>query len=580
MKQFEDYFSEEAIIAELCRERVKVAKKRGDRLFWHRISSAEKKLNDEDPLSMFPPRRRWKRFRPRRRGNGGSVKVNEITLRTAVKVLRREQPEADWARRLVAQVEAIRRRVLSNKPFEFSPPVVFPAVKNVEKREFRPIASFKLDDKIIDSITARYFRERLDCALSDSCYAFRVAKDGAPPPGIHDAMRKILNMNRRHRARGLYVAECDIKGFFDCVRHSDARLALDHLIQDALRTRRVLKLEARAKEIFEAYFRCYSFAKNVLEDARPKLNRICEGGIFKWPVAELKKLHRGSLPADLGVPQGGALSCFIANAVLHEADKALKRLARRKAIRFRYLRYCDDMIIVSRTRRACAEPFKVYQAVLKRLKLPWHKPTVVKKYDKRFWEGKSRAPYRWSRPVKVGVVPWVQFVGYQIRYDGLVRVRPKSVKKQADKVTQAADQLLSVLNPGRRIKGDIGPFADGLRKRRAQIIHRFRQKLISLSVGRRKLGRSFVEPEPLCWASGFRGLAQVVNPNATLRALDRHRERQVQRIIRRLKLLRKVPATSTRKPHDALPYYGFPFSYAGQFSRSATASALAPEMDM
>jgi hypothetical protein len=55
---------------------------------------------------------------------------------------------------------------------------------------------------------------------------------------------------------------------------------------------------------------------------------------------------------------------------------------------------------------------------------------------------------------------------------------------------------------------------------------------------------------------------RVVNTN--IRFLDRHRERQLQRVARRLKRLTLPPA---KKPiaKEVLPYYGYPFSYVAQF---------------
>ncbi|MEK7993123.1 MAG: reverse transcriptase domain-containing protein [Planctomycetota bacterium] len=575
MRRFSEYFSEELIIRELCKARVKLAAKRNDALFLHRISkdkpSANTKMSGAAAsfLAMFPPRPQWHRFRPRKRGHRAAATLNLEALYRAVMALRRQQPQPAWARHLDQQVQRIRDRVLSKQQFKFVAPLVHAAVKNSKKHEYRPIALFGLEDKLIDGLTARYLRELLDPALLDSCLAFRTTHDGHRPRDIHYALEKILRINRRHRRTGVYVAECDIKGFFDCVSHDVAWRALSCLIEEAKKTNPRLRVHPRALEIFEAYLDAYSFSKNVRGPATVTLRKTDPHGVFKWHEPDLQQLHKATQLPAIGVPQGGALSCLIANAVLHEADKAMRRLRSRLRKSFTYLRYCDDMIILARDHGVCAQAFGRYQDVLKDLKLPAHPPKGITSYSKDFWDGKSNSPYRWHHPAGPDDVPWIQFVGYQVRYDGTVRVRLKSLKKQFKKLTALADQLLAALNPGRERPRQITPFAKGIRKNARQILHRFRQKLISQAVGRRRRGHDLNEPLPLCWANGFRGLVGKKIVLSHLKALDRHRERQVRRVMRRLQSL-PPPATQTRSEAiEVLAFYGYPFSYYGQFKQRA-----------
>ena len=101
-------------------------------------------------------------------------------------------------------------------------------------------------------------------------------------------------------------------------------------------------------------------------------------------------------------------------------------------------------------------------------------------------------------------------MGYQIRYDGQVRIRQKSLKKHRRNLTNVTDKLLRVINPGRKSKYGIPIYAPGLMMDRRQIEHCFKMKLISLSVGRRKLGQPLPvcsdDIMPICWAGGYRGL--------------------------------------------------------------------------
>src|SRR5262249_13762727 len=157
------------------------------------------------------------------------------------------------------------KRALTTDHFEFASPRIVPVEKDRGKATYRPIALFdRLDDKVIDCLTARYLRESLDVALLPSCWAFRCRSNGNPPPTIHDALDKIIALRQR-RAR-LFVAECDIRAFFDCVSHKIALESMNELIADRRRStvRGLPSIDARALVIFKAYLDCYSFRTTVI----------------------------------------------------------------------------------------------------------------------------------------------------------------------------------------------------------------------------------------------------------------------------------------------------------------------------
>jgi hypothetical protein len=563
---FTQLFSERSVILELCKERAKLAKKRNDKQFLHRISKRISPVNSQDLEFevMFPSRRKWHSYRPGKRDASSSYELNTKGLFRAVLRLRVLEQHETWAVRIKEQVDRIRGRVFSEEKFVFSAPKIHPIEKEKGGHKYGPLAVFPLDDKIIDCLTARYLRRTLDGALRDSCLAFRCGKDGNRPPTIHDALLQLLNVNRRHRNAGLYVAECDIKSFYDCVAHSVARNALSDLMLDAKRRNQELRVDSRALAIYDAYLRAYSFQRNVKSRQESLLANKDALGEFSSPGNELQQCHGVTAPDDVGVPQGGAISCFIANVVLHDADKKLDRLKRKGS--FRYLRYCDDMILLASELKVCERAYACYSDALNANLLPMHKAMPVVKYAATFWKGKSKAPYFWGRDDRDEAVPWIQFVGYQVRYDGLVRVRPSSLKKQKQKMTEVADDLLSALNPGRRRRGPIPPFAIELRKSNNQITHRLRQKLMSMTVGRVRLGTSSEGPRPMCWANGFKGLWGRRTIPESLKVLDRHRERQVRRIIKRPSARPKHKSKKS-DAKNVLPYYGSPFSFLAQFRR-------------
>lgn len=355
------------------------------------------------------------------------------------------------------------------------------------------------------------------------------------------------------------MAECDIKSFFDCVSHQAAIDSLEELESECRQREPGFRIDDRARKVFLAYLGCYSFKGNVLGEGRELLLRKDKDASFPWPEEDLKRLHSGNQLDKIGVPQGGALSCLIANTVLHTADKALKHLSQDGALT--YLRYCDDMILFAGEQRLCQEGFGEYAKALERRLLPAHPAKDPRPYSKQFYQGKSHQPYRWAK----GEIPWIQFVGYQVRYDGLVRVRSKSVKKESRKITKTADQLISVL----ALEGKNPSLATHIKKTQRQILHRFRQKLISMSVGRIALSSRSETPMAMCWANGFRGLRSRTLVMGALVSLDRQRERQIARVLRRLRLLPVLTKGTDSKVTGVLKFYGGPYSYYGQFKPPA-----------
>jgi hypothetical protein len=89
-------------------------------------------------------------------------------------------------------------------------------------------------------------------------------------------------------------------------------------------------------------------------------------------------------------------------------------------------------------------------------------------------------------------------------------------------------------------------------------------KLISMSIGRRRLGPPLDGTLPMCWTNGFRGLVGRRLVSNHLKDLDRHRENQIRRVERRLDAL-SLPVPKGTKISGVHRYYGFPFSYWAQF---------------
>ena len=150
------------------------------------------------------------------------------------------------------------------------------------------------------------------------------------------------------------------------------------------------------------------------------------------------------------------------------------------------------------------------------------------------WTYKSRAPYRWEEKGKTKrSVPWVGFLGYQIRYDGLRRIRPASIAKQLVRQVLEADRILQLLRPR-----DGAPVAEAFPVR---ALTSFISRLTAIAGTPKQDGKPGRD-----WASGFRLLRDGEHVDTQLRKLDRGRGRQIRRLVRGL------AAATLSSPPDGL----------------------------
>ena len=62
---------------------------------------------------------------------------------------------------------------------------------------------------------AKYLRKTFDSKLSPNCYSFR--EDGAVDHSL--AVKALIDYRVDHKGETLWVAECDIRKFFDVIEH-------------------------------------------------------------------------------------------------------------------------------------------------------------------------------------------------------------------------------------------------------------------------------------------------------------------------------------------------------------------------
>ena len=154
---------------------------------------------------------------------------------------------------------------------------------------------------------------------------------------------------------------------------------------------------------------------------------------------------------------------------------------------------------------------------------------------------------------KCANVPWVSFVGYQIRYDNLVRIRKTSIEKELKKQVSETDKIIRVIRQAKKMKVN-----------EKAVVFRLQQRLISMAVGRMQMNPKQLS---MCWAAGFNVVKESNSIKAQFIKLDRNRERQIKRMIRFTKGI-TPPEESLIKPANPikrLKFYGSKYSYHEQF---------------
>ncbi len=577
---FSAYFTPVRVVRALASIRAKEAQKRhNDHFFQHIGSAADRSPGPDDVCDLFPPRRRWGRASRAVRQARDPLALLARQAEFAVWDNMDEASRADrpWALRLHEFIAVLRRRVLTGDAIRLERPRIIPAEKDVAKHIYRPIANYMTSDRVLLSLVHGYLRDAFDPDFLDYSFAFRASRQHGRARSHHDAVEALRGFRKEHAGVPLWVGECDIQGFYDCVDHHVASLSFSSAADRA--AARGVQVDRRATDVFAAYLRSYSFAEARLS-ASGALSRLHPEAKFKWPEEALTALNGGASLPRIGVPQGGALSCLIANLVLDEADRTVARIIGPNPRVGYYARYCDDILVATTDLGTTEAALAAYHGVLAALKLPAHPASdPPPAYGRGWWskEHKSRAAYRWAgKHTASDAVPWVAFLGYQVRDDGLLRLRPAAIRKEALKQIEVADMALSALGVRSSTPRTPRPAhltAGTIRVSKSQFLAKLRRRLISMSVGH---ATHIGEPAPhqLCWAVGFRLLHDGPIVRGQLRRLDRHRQRQIARVKRR------IVGVGFREPKEdadmetrlaAARYLGRPYSYDGAFPQAGAA---------
>lgn len=183
----------------------------------------------------------------------------------------------------------------------------------------RPLGIPTVHDRVVQAAAKIVVEPLFEADFKECSYGFR------PKKSATDALETIrLVGGRGHR----YVVDGDIRKYFDSIDHDKLMRLVERRVSD----RRVLKL----------------------------LRQWLKAGVLVEGRIE------GS---DLGSPQGGVISPLLANIYLDTLDRIWERRCRHLGT---LVRYCDDFVVLCRTKAEADESLRRIGSILDRLSLKLH----------------------------------------------------------------------------------------------------------------------------------------------------------------------------------------------------------------
>lgn len=521
------------------------------------INNAETKADRDFLYSLFPPRKKWCSVGKRgdhRRDDSAEYRNRRALWYTYRKAVQDKSAE-DWYKRLIAYADEIVAYV--HHPDIIRKPCVIPTPKKDKPHQYRPICSFRLKERIALTIINKCLTDKLDPHFLPCSYAFRSRRADQEYAFMHlPAVLQLQQYRKEHGEQLLYVAECDMKKFYDTIDHDVIWERFEELLDG------IKDMDLYGRKLYEQwmglYLDCYNFNDDVYVPSKDDALNLWKNkkdpkekeDYILW-VDECEKL-----PVDrinrIGVPQGGSLSTLIANIVLHDVDKeVMKAIGDDDML---YMRFCDDMILVGTDAKKTKHVFEIYQDAIKRSQLYPHAPEDLKiPYDKTFWDGKTRGPYVWGDR-KTNHFPWVAFVGFECHWQGAIRIRKCSFKKELEKQEKVVRRIVKPIK-----NGVIQP-----RYNNRTLLGFIEKRLIAMSVGRVNMRNFKYTDNAHSWMSAYSILDANRWSKEQLRTLDRNRRRVLTWAMKNLPKPNEKTGGRTEKGKKECLFHGEPFSYYGQ----------------
>ena len=199
--------------------------------------------------------------------------------------------------------------------------------------EERPLGIPIIKDRVIQMAVKLMVEPIFEADFLECSYGFR------PKRSAHQALERIRKDTAK---KGWWIVDADIKGYFNNINHEKLMMLIKQRISD----RRILKM------------------------------------IRKWLKAGV--MENGEYAeSEIGSPQGGVISPLLANIYLHYLDLKWEKHCKHLG---KLIRYCDDFVIICRTKKEAQHALKVVTYIMGKLELELH-PEKTKLVS--MWDGKE-----------------------------------------------------------------------------------------------------------------------------------------------------------------------------------------------
>lgn len=577
-----EFVTDKRIIECICRKRASEAGKRHDAHHRHALS-ANAKIPEVSHIvyTLTPPRRQWVHLGRKGRttaalgGKQQTISTEERTYRSVLWTILqdiRKSSKASYLDELRSFIQGLKARI-QDPEYTIETPRIIPILKKRKaesKDEYRPICLFEnLYDAIIIILANRYLSRLFDGYFYEDSLAFRPERafHGKTTTTFHhDAIGLISKYLQLNKGKTVYVAECDMQKFYDTVDHEVVREEYTKLLALSRRDNPGTGFDEITR-VFNSYLDCYTFTKCVWQknfDSDYWSQYEIVNGAFGWVNEYQKRADspKSKMP-EVGVPQGGALSGLIANIVINRVDEVIApKLHRDYDL---YVRYCDDMLLLSTNKKRCNQLFQLYNRGIQKAKLMPHPPGTLEFGTSSYWNTKTKSVYKWISDDIASGSRWIGFVGYEINRLGEIRIRKSSIHKEKRKQRKVVNDLFSLTYRKQRVNDKSMTLS-------------YRSTLISMAIGRATLWNYETLKNEYCWINGFRMLNDNPVAKTQVRDLDRCRNRVIRRANAGLKRLNSIVGGTiakegnnpekTDKEVSPVDYYGKPFSYYYHYQKN------------
>ncbi|MGE0200712.1 MAG: reverse transcriptase domain-containing protein [Candidatus Melainabacteria bacterium] len=309
--------------------------------------------------------------------------------------------------------------------------------KPLSEDNSRPIAQATIRDSIVQMILLEYFEKKSGVRFVKTSYAYQRGKS---PLKAAQAVRTAVNDGY------VWVYDADLSKFFDTIPHNlllskiSERFPSDDAFLKLIE--KFLKTKIRPIEKFSA--------REV---------QAIRGKVRSGKYCRVRDIDN----PNVGIPQGGILSGYLANLFLHEFD-----LKFTKHELFRYVRYADDFVVMGKSEKDIRSIETWIESELQALGVTLNKKKTEIRCERDYPE--------------ISHKPGFAFVGFVFR-NGTILAKQKNIERFVEKIRTLVlyEKTTETERRKAKYKYDLYKYSDNCFRLMGQPPSRYENKGIYLS---------------------------------------------------------------------------------------------------